>query len=95
MSEFGAAALYGFHDAEMPQWSEEYQAKLLEFCLNLFHDHPAIVGSFIWQFCDIRTAKEMGFGRARGFNNKGIMNENRRPKSAYYAVQRCYRSFKE
>lgn len=95
MSEFGAGGLYGFHDAEMPQWSEEYQAKLIDFCLNLFHKHPAIVGSFIWQFCDIRTAKEMGFGRARGFNNKGIMNEYRRPKAAYYAAQRCYRAFKE
>jgi beta-glucuronidase len=94
MSEFGAGGLYGFHDAEMPQWSEEYQAKLIDFCLNFFHKHPAIVGSFIWQFCDIRTAKEMGFGRARGFNNKGIMNEYRRPKAAYYAVQKCYRSFK-
>ena len=93
MSEFGAGGLYGFHDAEMPQWSEEYQAKLIDFCLNLFHKHPAIVGSFIWQFCDIRTAKEMGFGRARGFNNKGIMNENRRPKAAYYAAQKCYRAF--
>ena len=93
MSEFGAGALYGFHDTEMPIWSEEYQAKLIDFCLNLFHKHPAIVGSFIWQFCDIRTAKEMGMSRARGFNNKGILNEHRRPKSAYYAVQRCYRSF--
>lgn len=94
MSEFGAGAIYGFHDAELPIWSEEYQAKLLDFCLNLFHEHPAVIGSFIWQFCDIRTAKEMGMSRARGFNNKGILNEHRRPKSAYYAVQKCYKSFK-
>ena len=95
MSEFGAGGLYGFHDAELPIWSEEYQAKLIDFCLNLFHKHPAIVGSFIWQFCDIRTAKEMGMSRARGFNNKGIMNEYRRPKEAYYAARKCYRSFKD
>ncbi len=94
MSEFGAGGLYGFHDTELPIWSEEYQAKLIDFCLNLFHKHPMIVGSFIWQFCDIRTAKEMGMSRARGFNNKGIMNEYRRPKEAYYAAQRCYKSFK-
>jgi hypothetical protein len=37
----------------------------------------------------------MGFSRARGFNNKGIMNENRRPKAAYYTVQKCYRAFAE
>ena len=94
MSEFGAGALYGFHDTELPIWSEEYQAKLLDFCLNLFHNHPAVIGSYVWQFCDMRTAKEMGMSRARGFNNKGIMNEHRRPKEAYFAVQRCYKSFK-
>ena len=94
-SEFGGAAIYGFHDAECPKWSEEYQAKLLDYTLNLFHEHPAVRGSFVWQFCDIRTCAEMGFSRARGFNNKGIMNENRRPKAAYYAVQKCYRAFAE
>ena len=95
MSEFGAAALYGFHDVERSKWSEEYQAELLSDCLRLFHSRPEMVGAFIWQFCDVRTCSEMGFSRARGFNNKGIVNENRRPKAAYYAVRDCYRSFAE
>lgn len=94
-SEFGGGALYGFHDAECSKWSEEYQAKLLEHTLTLFHQHPAVHGSFVWQFCDIRTCAEMGFSRARGFNNKGIMNEYRRPKAAYYTVRKCYRAFAE
>ena len=94
-SEFGGGAIYGFHDAECPKWSEEYQAKLLDFCLRLFHEHPVVQGSFVWQFCDIRTCAEMGFSRARGFNNKGIMNEHRRPKAAYYAVRKCYHDFAE
>ena len=93
-SEFGAAALYGFHDAECPRWSEEYQAKLLRHCLTLFHKRPEVVGSFVWQFCDIRTCAEMGYTRARGFNNKGILNEWRRPKAGYYAVKDCYTAAK-
>lgn len=92
-SEFGAGALYGFHDAECPKWSEEYQAKLFAHCLPLFHSHEAVCGFFVWQFCDIRSCEEMGFSRARGFNNKGVLNENRRPKAAYYAIQRCCRAF--
>lgn len=94
-SEFGAAALYGFHDAEASRWSEEYQATLLEYCLKLFHRHPEVAGAFVWQFADIRTCAEMGYTRARGYNNKGVMNEHRRPKAAYYAVQKCYKSFAE
>ena len=90
-SEFGAGALYGFHDAECPRWSEEYQAKLLTHCLTLFRNRPEVVGSYVWQFCDIRTSADMGYTRARGFNNKGIMNEWRRPKASYYAVKDCYK----
>ncbi len=94
-SEFGAGAIYGFRDTECVKWSEDYQVKVLDYCLKLFHEHPDVCGSYIWQFADIRTSEEMGYTRARGFNNKGILNENRRPKAAYYAVKSCYRSFME
>lgn len=94
-SEFGAAAVYGCHDDESVLWSEEYQAKLLSHCLEVFHRHPAVVGAFVWQFADIRTCLAAGINRARGFNNKGILNEYRKPKLAYHAVRRCYRSFQK
>lgn len=95
MSEFGAAALYGCHDEENFLWTEEYQAKLISHCLELFHEHPAIVGSIIWHFADARTSKEPGISRARRFNNKGLLNEYRKPKLSYFATQKCYKRFKE
>lgn len=94
VSEFGAAALYGTHDGEDILWCEEYQAKLIAHCLELFHENPRVVGSFIWQFADIRTSREAGLNRARSFNNKGIMNEYRKPKLAYREAKRLYNSFK-
>ena len=94
VSEFGAAALYGTHDSEDILWCEEYQAKLIAKCLELFHESPRVVGSFIWQFADIRTSRETGLNRARSFNNKGIMNEHRKPKLAYREAKRLYNSFK-
>ena len=93
MSEFGAAALYGWHDDENTKWTEEYQAKLIAHCLDLFHEYPTIVGSLIWQFSDIRTSKQAGITRARGFNNKGLVNEHRKPKLAYFAAQNCYKRY--
>ena len=92
-SEFGAAALFGCHDEDTVLWSEEYQAKLLAHCLRVFHSHPAVVGAFVWQFADIRTCLAAGINRARGFNNKGILNEYRKPKLAYHAVRQCYLEF--
>ena len=54
-------------------------------------------GALIWQYCDIRAGtrtRESGIRRAlsrpRSFNNKGIVNEYRRPKLAYYAVKDCF-----
>ena len=92
ISEFGGAALYGNHTFDCVKWSEEYQAKLLSHCLDVFHRDPMVAGCFIWQFCDIRTSEEMGLGRARSFNNKGILNEHRKPKAAYFAVAERFKA---
>lgn len=70
-----------------------FQAQLLAHCLRVFHSHPAVVGAFVWQVADIRTCLAAGINRARGFNNKGILNEYRKPKSAYHAVRQCYLEF--
>ncbi len=90
MSEFGAAALYGCHDDEGILWSEENQAMQLRRALTAFHRDPQMAGCFIWQFCDIRTCLQAGINRARGFNNKGIMNEYRKPKLSYYVTKDCF-----
>lgn len=90
MSEFGAGAVYGESTFEGPIWTENFQQKYLDYTLKLFKDDPDISGSMIWQYCDIRTAKEKALDRPRGFNNKGLVDEFRRPKSAYWTVQKHY-----
>ena len=91
MSEFGAAALAGFHSPfDTVRWSEEYQRDLLEHCLELFHKTSYMRGTYIWQFCNIRTSPDMDINRARYFNNKGILDEHRNPKAAYFKVKEIY-----
>ena len=50
-----------------------------------------INGVALWQFCDCRT---YNCGRAerrpRAFNNKGTVDEYRRPKEAYEVVKRVF-----
>ena len=89
-SEFGAAAIYGHHTFDDIKWTEEYQARLIGHAIKLFMADDAIAGCYVWQYCDIRTCAEMGLNRARGFNNKGLVNEYRRPKMAYNAVKTLY-----
>ncbi len=91
MGEFGAAAIYGYHTFDNIKWTEEYQANLLTTELELFKKTPFICGKFVWQFSDGRTSAQ-GIDRARGFNNKGLVNEYRKPKLAYNAVKKIYTS---
>lgn len=94
MSEFGAAALAGFHSHfDTVRWSEEFQSDLISHCLELFHRTDYMRGFFIWQFCNIRTSPSMDINRVRYFNNKGIVDEYRNPKAAYFKVRELYHRF--
>ena len=75
---------------EEQKWSENFQAKYLEYTLKLFLNDPEVVGTYIWQYCDIRTARELELSRPRSFNNKGIVDEYRKPKQAYWTVRKLY-----
>lgn len=89
MSEFGAASIYGKRDFDTELWSENYHARLLDYCIRLFLTDERFGGCYIWHFADARTSFK-NLNRARGFNNKGIFNEYRKPKLAYDAVKKAY-----
>jgi beta-glucuronidase len=90
ISEFGAAGLYGFHDPARVKWSEERQADILEGSIAEYARRPEIVGLFVWQFADCRVCEEAFYARPRCRNNKGLLDEYRRPKLAFEAVKRAY-----
>ncbi|MBQ3590039.1 MAG: hypothetical protein II980_06290, partial [Clostridia bacterium] len=94
MSEFGAAALAGFHSHfDTVRWSEEYQRDLIEYCLELFHNTDYMRGSYVWQFANIRTSPSMDINRVRYFNNKGIVDEYRNPKASYFKIKELYHKY--
>ena len=47
-------------------------------------------GTLVWQYADIKSAKEIN--RARHFNNKGLVDEFRRPKMSYYMVKDLFKN---
>lgn len=91
ISEIGAAALYGWRDPLHGPWTEEFQAEYLRIVCQEVVDNDAIAGVALWQFCDCRTYNcGRALGRARAFNNKGILDEYRRPKQAYSVVKAVF-----
>jgi beta-glucuronidase len=69
---------------------EEYQARVLDENLKVYLNHPAVMGAAIWQYCDVRITNEgnQWMTRPRTMNNKGTVDEFRRPKLAYETVKR-------
>ncbi|MDR1654447.1 MAG: hypothetical protein LBR96_00505 [Treponema sp.] len=90
ISEFGAGGVPGVRNFENQKWSEDYQSEYLDYTLKLFLADRRIAGMFIWQYCDIRVCAEHIMGRPRGFNNKGIVDEYRRPKTAFKTAASLY-----
>jgi beta-glucuronidase len=94
IGEIGAEGLWGWRDWHARHWTEQYQAQILENALrHLLVDRTRWCGVALWQFCDVRSSEALGrtLGRARGFNNKGLVDEYRRPKLAYDTVKRLFR----
>lgn len=96
ISEFGAGAIPGVRNPQADPWSEEFQAVVLDEALRVYLRHPRIMGAAIWQFCDVRVTREGNpntynafspMGRPRCMNNKGVVDEYRRPKLAYATVK--------
>jgi beta-glucuronidase len=88
ISEFGAGAIYGDRKPNRAKWTEEYQRDVLDESLRVYLSNPDVVGAVIWQFCDVRVTDGWWKARPRSMNNKGIVDEYRRPKLAYDTVKR-------
>ncbi len=91
VSEFGAAAIYGYRDRAHCKWSEERQADIIRDNLEVYMNDENICGVFVWQFADCRVTEEEWFAtRARCHNNKGVVDEYRRPKLAFDTIREMY-----
>jgi len=95
LTEFGGAeSQAGWHSWGNAKWSEEYQTKNVVDSGQFALDHDWIAGGCVWQFADARSAPERVLkGRLHGWNGKGIVDEYRNPKLAYYGLQQIYLNY--
>ncbi len=91
LSEFGAGGLYGHRHPNRAHWTEQYQCDVLDECLRVYLHHRDLVGAAIWQFADCRITDGHWKTRPRTMNNKGTVDEYRRPKLVYEVVRRRMR----
>ena len=91
VSETGAGAIPGFHDPfGRAKWSEERQCDILRDQITDFLAEPRCVGLLLWQFADVRVDESWAMRRPRTRNNKGVVDEYRRPKLAFETVRELF-----
>ena len=82
ISEIGAASFIGDHSRR--RWSEEYHAQLVKSAVQYTLDSNDFCGILLWQFCNSPVDDNSRIMmRPRGYNNKGLVDEYRRPKQAW------------
>ncbi|MDA1359836.1 hypothetical protein O1R50_09395 [Glycomyces luteolus] len=94
ISEIGAGAVPGHVDQLGSLWTEDYQSRLLDTVIgHLLDGQDRISGLAIWVLGDFRTTEQRDFllRRPRGVNDKGLVDEYRRPKQAYRTVRGRFR----
>lgn len=91
ITEIGAEALRGWTDPLNGFWTEGYQADYLRAVCEEVVTNDDIAGLSLWQFNDIRSYHgPRAVKRARSFNNKGTLDEYRRPKASYAVVKAAF-----
>ncbi len=83
VTEIGASAICGDHSGN--RWSEEYQADLMEAVVRKVQTDPRFTGVSLWQFANANTFLNSidALNRPCGYNNKGLVDQYRRPKFAW------------
>ena len=90
ISEIGAGAVYGYHDPGAMKWTEERQAEIMVRQIDAVLSDESCCGIFLWQFADCRVDESWFEKRPKSSNNKGVVDEYRRPKLAYADVKACF-----
>ena len=95
ISEIGAGGIAGYHDPfGQAKWSEERQAAIVQEQLSAVFSSPRLSGVYLWQFADVKVSEEWARARPKTMNNKGILDNWRRPKMAYAVVKRAFHEAK-
>ena len=90
MSEFGGSGIKGLCSFESQRWTENYQSVLIKKGIESYFGSEEMCGGFIWQFCNAQSQPCFELQRPGGVNNKGLVDEYRRPKAVYETVKQLY-----
>jgi len=90
-SEFGAGALFGFHDAEKEKFSEDFQAEYYKATLEMVKQVPGLSGVSPWILKDFQSPRRMHGEYQEYWNRKGLISPEGHKKAAFHVLSDWYR----
>ncbi len=94
ISELGAAALYGYHGDKETRWTEEYQADVYKYQIEMLKKIPFLCGVSPWILMDFRSPRRPLPYIQDFYNRKGLISNRGEKKEAFYVLQNFYNSLK-
>jgi beta-glucuronidase len=92
LSEFGADALAGYHDAARKKFSEEFQADYYRKTLAMADRIPTLRGMSPWILKDFQSPRREHPVYQNGWNRKGLLSETGVRKEAFGVLADYYRA---
>jgi beta-glucuronidase len=95
MSEFGGGALQGHHGPADQRWTEEYQADVYRYNLQMIDGIEFLRGMTPWILMDFRSPRRPLPGIQDYWNRKGLLSENGEKKAAWQLIRDYYAAKEE
>jgi beta-glucuronidase len=90
ITEFGGDALGGFHADSTTRWSEEYQARLYRYQLQMLQGIGALRGMTPWILVDFRSPRRQHPVYENFWNRKGLYSATGQKKEAFFVLKEFY-----
>ena len=89
-SEFGAGALYGFHDPAKEKFSEDFQVAYYEATIEMARKAPDFAGVSPWILKDFLSPRRMNWKYQEYWNRKGLISPEGHKKAAFFVLSDWY-----
>ena len=90
MSEMGGGAKQGLSGTENEIWTEEFQAAVYRYNLEMADNIDGLAGISPWILKDFLSPRRPLDGIQDGWNRKGLVSETGIKKKAWYELQAYY-----
>jgi len=90
LSEFGGGALQGYRGEVNQRWTEDFQAEVYKYNIEMLKEIPFLRGTTPWLLKDFLSPRRPLVDIQDDYNRKGLISERGLKKEAFYLMKEYY-----